>query len=95
MSAEEPTAREQIIAQRAQDSAVDFIEHGPRLWTGRQAYVLARGDHKVLLGGCGAMGLGVMWVDERDHHLRDPTYADAPYEPDRRDDFGDTGRAPA
>lgn len=85
--------REEVIEQRAAASAGDFMENGPRLWIGRESYVLARGEGKSLRGGLGAMGIGVMWTEDSEGTEDDPTWTEAPYDPDQLDHFGADGRA--
>lgn len=87
-------SRDQVIAKRARASKRDFMEHGPRLWTGRQCYVVARSsdDERVLLGGVGGMGIGRMWSPASSGIRGDPTFAGAPVDDDAMDDFGDNGR---
>jgi hypothetical protein len=84
--------RDQVIDQRATHNASDVAEHGHRLSANRSTWIIARGEDRVLLGGVGGGGSGVMWVDDSDRSLADETYADAPFEPDRLDHFGDDGR---
>lgn len=93
MSAED---RLHHIAARKAVSEVDVVKHGPRIWTGRQAYVLARNsdDTRVLLGGVGALGAGLMWSEVDDRILEDETFADAPVAPTMYDDFGMQGDQP-
>lgn len=97
--------RDRIITERAEASAQDVMDNGPRFWVGRQSYILARGDGRILAGGLGIFGRGAMWIDETMTEViypdgsrtspdsENPTYAEAPYDPGRRDDFGCTGRA--
>lgn len=46
-----------------------------------------------MLGGLGGLGIGVMWSEDDGRHADDPTYADAPHDPDRLDHVGSNGRA--
>jgi hypothetical protein len=99
-------SRDDEIEVRARHNASDFWEHGPRLSADRRTWIVARGDGMVLRGGLGGFGIGRMWCRERvDEFIHpngsrtapdseDPTYADAPYDPDRPDDFGRRGAAP-
>lgn len=85
--------RDETIQARIAASNADLVAHGPRLTLERESYVLARGDGRTLLGGLGAMGVGVMWVAETLWITGDKTYAQAPHEPDQLDDFGNDGRS--
>jgi len=57
-----------------------FMRHGPGLRTSYLRWVVAR-DRKrgrVLVGGLGGCGVGVMWVDEEPRHKGYPGYKGAP-----------------
>lgn len=82
------TKRDQEIARREASNARENADRGPGLRYSTSTWIVARGDGKVLLGGLGGLGIGRMWTGEEERHRRDPTYADAPYEPARLDDFG-------
>lgn len=67
------------VEQVQRENAAHFMERGPALSRGYQAYVIARRpqDAHVLLGGLGSMGVGQMWVPETEEHQGYPGYEDA------------------
>jgi hypothetical protein len=68
---------EKTINQLAEENIADVLEHGPRLRTGQNTWIIARCPGKVLVGGLGCMGVGTMWFDEQPFHKDRPGYAEA------------------
>jgi hypothetical protein len=73
--------KDRIEAAKRNNAAV-FMERGLGLDARYQTWIAARdrARNRVLLGGLGAMGVGQMWVEERDSHREYPGYDDAPEE---------------
>lgn len=86
--------RDAVIAERAASNAAELVTYGrPMLTVTKETWIVARADGRVMKGGLGAVGTGRMWVQETDEARADVTYADAPFDPEQRDDFGCTGNA--
>jgi len=68
-----------VDALKAANEAI-FFKHGPGLRYDYSVWIEARdpAEGRVLLGGLGGMGCGIMWVDEEEGHKKYPGYADAP-----------------
>lgn len=72
--------KEQDINVLMQQNISDVIKNGPRISTSRNVWIEARdpGKNRILLGGLGAMGCGIMWVSEDERHKQYPGYDNAP-----------------
>ncbi len=57
-----------------------FLEKGPGLRYSYNTWIVAKDSTwgRVLIGGLGALGVGEMWVEEREEHKEYPGYAEAP-----------------
>ena len=66
-------------SQRQEENVDNFLENGPGLRYSYNTWIIAKDPElgKVLVGGLGALGVGEMWLDDKEYKEH-PDYADAP-----------------
>jgi hypothetical protein len=74
------TERDEIIGEGMDHNLRQFMTRGPGIRSTNHRWIVARDPDRrmVLVGGLGGIGVGEMWVEEKEHHRSDLTYADAP-----------------
>lgn len=80
------------LSEALEHNLQDVIENGPRLSYSRKTAIVAYDPVKrrVLLGGLGALGVGEMWFDLREGHMKEIESEQVPVRPapDRFPPFG-------